>query len=365
MRKANGYIYRRKGILYIAYPDARITGGVKRESTGGNSRRDAKRLLEQRLEVAHNRALGWVDTNAFYKRHFTDFLKLYREGSETHKSYRGVLKLFIAFLDEKHTQLQYLHEFKPKVFDDYKVWLKDTKHKDWTIKNHLKVLKTVFRKAEEWESIQKAPKINTAVSIEDAKPIVTLSDESQMQRFLEICKEIKPEYHPFYFTAVRTGLRFGEMVGLLWQNVSFEEHCITVKKTPTFIPKGRNKRTGLPKERPVPLTNDAVAVLKAIPRSSSYRNVFLRNGKPIDKAGEKNLRYWLKKIVKLAGIDGMTRLHELRHSAGQLVYDKTRDLYVVKEFLGHSDIRMTERYAGKPTKQVEEAVRKLDGFGTK
>ena len=60
---------------------------------------------------------------------------------------------------------------------------------------------------------------------------------------------------------------------------------------------------------------------------------------------------------------GMTRLHELRHTTGHIIYDKSRDLYLVKEMLGHSDIRTSERYAGKPTRQVEEVVKKLDGFG--
>ena len=365
MKRTSGYIYSRKGVLYIAYPDPAKKGGYRKESTKGNSKRDARRLLDKRLEVCRNRAIGWAETNASYKQHFIDFLKLYREGSETHKSYKGVLKLFIKFINEDYPHIQYLHEFGPKLFDCYRIWLKETKHKDWTVRNHLKVLKSVFKKAEEWEAIPKIPKINTAVTIEDEKPIKTLSNEEDFSKFFEVCKKIKIEYYPHYFIMVRTGLRYGEMRSLLWEHVNLETGSITVTRSANFTPKGRNKRTGLAKTRNIPLTRDAVEVLKVMPRSPIYKNVFLRHGKPFDKAGEKNLRLWLQKIAKNAGIEGMTRLHELRHTLGQQLYEKTRDLYVVKEILGHSELETTERYAGKPTKQAEEAMKKLEGFGGK
>ncbi len=367
MKRTSGYIYKRPGsdTLYIAYSDPSKQGGYRKESTGSNRKRDAQKLLDQRIEVYRNHAIGWAETNALYKQHFIDFLRLYREGSETHKSYKGVLKLFVKFLNERYAYLQYLHEFKPKMFDDYRVWLKETDHKDWTTKNHLKVLKTVFKKAEEWEIVNKAPRINTAVAIQDEKPIKTLSSKEDFKKFFDICKEIKPEYYPHYFVLARTGIRFGELRGLLWENVDLEAANITITKTDEFTPKGRTRKTGLSKTRAVPLTADAVEMLRSIPRNHTYKNVFLRAGKPIDKGAEKNLRYWLQKIAKAAGIAGMTRLHELRHTCGQQIYDLTGDIYVVKEVLGHSDLKTTLRYVGKATRRAEEAMKKLEGFGTK
>lgn len=367
MKRATGYIYRRPGsdTYYIAYPNPSKQGGYKKESTGGSRKRDAQKLLARRMEVYRNREIGWTETNALYKQHYADFLKLYPEGSETHKSYRGVLKLHVRFLDGKYPYLQYLHEFNPKMFDEYRIWLKETGHKDWTTKNHLKVLKTVFKKAEEWEVINKVPKINTAVAIHDEKPIKTLSNKDDFRKFFEICKELKPEYYTHYFVLARTGMRFGEMRGLLWENVDLESANITITKTEDFTPKGRERKTGISKTRTIPLTSDAVEMLRSIPRSHTYKNVFLRNGKPIDKGAEKNLRYWLQKIAKAAGVVGMTRLHELRHTCGQQIYDLTGDIYVVKEVLGHSDLKTTLRYVGKATRRAEEAMKKLEGFGTK
>jgi len=157
-KKISGYLYRRGNIWYIAYTDFSVEGGLKRESSGSSRKGDAQILLDRRLEVARNKAYGFKETNASCNQHFKDFLDQYKPGTETHKTYKGVLKLFCEFLEDKYPNLQFLHEFiaMPKIFDDYKIWLKSEKmtpegkpHKDWTLKNHLKVLKTVFLQAKE------------------------------------------------------------------------------------------------------------------------------------------------------------------------------------------------------------------------
>ena len=373
MEHVNGFIFKRKGIYYTAVSDPSAKGGYKRESTGSSKSRYADKLLEQKLEILRAREHGWDNTNAPYIDHFKSFLKLHREGSETHKTYKGVLKLFTEFLQDKYAGIQFLHEFcaNPKIFDDYKRWLKETKktpggttHKDGTLKGHLKVLKTVFRQAEKWRHIIKAPDINSFVPVLDAKPIVTLAKEEDFILFMSRCKKLIPRYYPHYFITARCGLRFGEMVSLLWEDIDFKIGNLKVSKHQDFTPKGRSKRTGLPKERNLPLSADVIKVLKSIEHSKRYHNVFLKNGEPISRA-DKSFRRWIIAIVRGTRLEGMTRFHELRHTAGHLIFEKSGgNLYVVKEFLGHSDLKTTERYAGKPTQLVSDAVNRLEGFGT-
>ena len=374
MIRSSGYIYlrkRKKKIYYIAYTD--VTGNTIRESSGSAKKQDARRLLDQRIEIVNNARYGFKETNASYIQHFKDFLNLYKEGTQTHKSYKGVLKLFVEFLGDKYPALQYLHQFtsNPKIFDDYKIWLKKTKftpegkpHKDWTIKNHLKVLKTVFIQAKDWRHILEMPSINSNVVIEDRKPIVALKKESDFTLFFERCKKIRPEYYPAYFVTVRTGMRFGEMCNLIWDDVNLKDGYITIKPHKDFIPKGRRKKSGLPKERTIPLTKDAIKALETIPRSEKHDNVFLRNGEPIDKR-DKSFRRWILAIVKGTRLAGMTRFHELRHTTGHILAEQGTSRDTIADILGHSDIRTTEIYVGKPEKPKMDAIKKLDGFGIK
>jgi len=56
------------------------------------------------------------------------------------------------------------------------------------------------------------------------------------------------------------------------------------------------------------------------------------------------------------GTDKEFVLHALRHSCASRLVNAGIDLYVVKEWLGHSSIQITERYAHlNPTKLAQAA----------
>lgn len=53
------------------------------------------------------------------------------------------------------------------------------------------------------------------------------------------------------------------------------------------------------------------------------------------------------------------RFHDLRHSCASLLLAAGVDLYTISKILGHSNIRMTSRYAHLETKALKTAMRKL------
>ena len=48
---------------------------------------------------------------------------------------------------------------------------------------------------------------------------------------LEIIREKFPEYHPFFFTAFRTGCSLGELYALQWDDVDFINRSISIQRT--------------------------------------------------------------------------------------------------------------------------------------
>ena len=273
----------------------------------------------------------------------------------------------------------------PKIFDDYKLWLKGTlngygpggelkggkltpegkPHKDWTVRGHLKVLKTTFLQAKEWKHISDVPTIDCNIAITDKKPIITLAKDEDFNLFFERCEKMKPEYYPHYFIMTMAGLRFGEMCSLTWDCVFLDEGYLAIKSHKDFAPKGRRKKTGQPAERAVPLSDKrAIEILRKLSRSKKYDNVFLKDGQPISPK-DKSFRRWIIAIVKGTKLEGMTRNHEFRHTAGQRLANEGVDRGTIAGFLGHSDIRTTEIYIGKPMKPLMEASQKLAGLGIK
>jgi len=60
-------------------------------------------------------------------------------------------------------------------------------------------------------------------------------------------------------------------------------------------------------------------------------------------------------IRKTAGLDDL-RLHDLRHNYASMMVNSGRSLYEVQHILGHSDPKVTMRYAHLSTETLHDAV---------
>jgi integrase len=147
--------------------------------------------------------------------------------------------------------------------------------------------------------------------------------------------------------ALNTGMRKGEILGLKWRDINFDQKQIAVEKTKT------NER------RWVPINDQVYRILEAQkgPRKPSD---------PVFADGAVNLRKHFEGAVKRANLENF-RFHDCRHSfASQLVMSGA-NIRVVQQLLGHKDIKMTMRYSHLSQDHLQEAVEKLGyrfGIGT-
>jgi integrase/recombinase XerC len=73
------------------------------------------------------------------------------------------------------------------------------------------------------------------------------------------------------------------------------------------------------------------------------------------------IRLELDRLYKQLGFGQRYRgAHMLRHTAGTRLYQQTRDLHVVSQILGHSDVNTSSIYAKMDRRGLEDAMRKLD-----
>ena len=192
-------------------------------------------------------------------------------------------------------------------------------------------------------------------------------DETNM--FLETCQKYSSDYHPLFFTALRTGMRLGELLGLKWGDVDFNNRFIMVKRT---FKRGIFSEPKNKKHRRVDMTEQLAAVLKELQKQQLKKGlkegrgdiqemVFTReNGKPVE---QNYIRRVFKRMLRKAGLREI-RLHDLRHSfASQLLSLGESPVYV-KEQLGHHSIQMTCDVYGHWIKTPKKAgVNKLDNGG--
>ncbi len=73
-------------------------------------------------------------------------------------------------------------------------------------------------------------------------------------------------------------------------------------------------------------------------------------------------RTLLKRWVKDTGITKNISFHNSRHTFASLLIDTEVSLYAVKELLGHSEIKSTQKYTHMASKTRQYAVSKLEGL---
>ena len=137
-----------------------------------------------------------------------------------------------------------------------------------------------------------------------------------------------------------TGCRRGEIVRLRWSEVQSDGLALTDAKTGP---------------RQVPLNVQARAILDRQPRTESPF-VFPSPRDPSrPRSGELSLWY---RVRRQAGI-GDVRLHDLRHSHASHAVLNGVPVPVVSRMLGHSNVRMTLRYAHLGDREIEADAERI------
>lgn len=149
---------------------------------------------------------------------------------------------------------------------------------------------------------------------------------------------------PIVLLALNTGLRRGELLALRWPDVDLTRALLTVR--------GEDAKSG--QTRHIPLNSEAVDVLATWRRDDAAGVVFAgREGEPMDDIKTA----WLK-LVHSAKVNAF-RFHDLRHTFASKLVMAGVDLNTTRELLGHSDLKMTLRYAHLAPEHKAAAVAKL------
>jgi integrase len=176
---------------------------------------------------------------------------------------------------------------------------------------------------------------------------------SEATSLLAAAKIYSPTCHPLLLTALRTGLRLGELIALHWEDVQFGEDAddpnrfVLVRRNYslgefTTTKNHRARRVDMSREvRHVFLDLRDRMAMKAFERGEEFvpRLVFpSTEGKPLDGINVYH-RHFLP-CVEAAGLRRIT-FHALRHSYASPLIQAGASLTYVKEQMGHSSIQVT------------------------
>jgi integrase len=152
---------------------------------------------------------------------------------------------------------------------------------------------------------------------------------------------------PMVLLSINTGLRQGELFNLDWSMVSLTEGSL-------ILSGGITKNSS---SRYIPLNDEANTLIQQLYKKSDTKSglVFVsKNNQPFNNVK----RSWSAVLEKANIVE--FRWHDLRHHFASKLVMAGVDLNTVRELLGHSDIKMTLRYAHLAPEHKINAVRKID-----
>ena len=152
----------------------------------------------------------------------------------------------------------------------------------------------------------------------------------EVQRLCDALLESKsPMLRYIVLMLILTGARKHEVLEAKWEDFNFEQRFWRIPMT----------KAG--KARVVPISDGVLDLLKVVPRIDGSAYLFanpktLKHVSPISDS-------WHAVRAK-AGLPDV-RMHDLRHSFASFLINAGRTIYEVQQLLGHSSIKMTQRYA--------------------
>lgn len=176
--------------------------------------------------------------------------------------------------------------------------------------------------------------------VSDKKRAYTQQEADELLRFAD-----KHEYGIFIRMLLELGLRDSELCGLQWGDIDWQRKTITIQRAVTdvdnkpFVDKPKSESS----IRTLPLSKELYGRLMMLKGFPTAHIALTSRGTIFMPAKFTHLRYdkFFKEIHEMGCKVPRYAPHEMRHTCGTLMYERTGDIYAVSKYLGHSNVNIT------------------------
>lgn len=226
------------------------------------------------------------------------------------------------------------------------------------LKKMRSILNAIFESAIENDLCYKNPAKRSTYRSTAQKHIKHVLSDEQM----ETVKAYAVDRMPEVVLLLETGLRRGELLGLMWSDFDEREQTLSVRRSMALKhgivtanpPKWDSYRT-------LPLNNETMQLIHGLPHDSLY--LFPNaNGEPHSpNSWSQKLGRCMHRLNEAHPEVPILTAHELRHTYGTYLRRHGADIYTIQKLLGHKDINVTaEIYVHNELDTLREAVTALE-----
>jgi len=197
-----------------------------------------------------------------------------------------------------------------------------------SVNSYLRHIRAALNWCKEEEYLDATPSVK---QFKTGKRIHHTINDQDLQKLIDHTRENNHDMYCIILFALYTGCRRAEIVNAKWKDVSSDVIRI--------IGKGD-------KERIIPLVDNALSEVKRTTDKYifKYRHV-------------STLSNYFRELCRDVGVKA--RFHDLRHTAATHMLKNGIDLKMVKEILGHADIRTTEIYTEVLAEKMKKDMLKI------
>ena len=216
-----------------------------------------------------------------------------------------------------------------------------------TLSNILTLLISMLKVAVDLGWLEKSPRIKKPRVRAINSDYRYLRNEEEIRRFLSAAEDSGEMVLVLYAAAVFTGMRAGELAGLRWDDVSFNDRLITVHRSYSGPTKAEDVRY-------VPILDALLPILRGWRLRHPGKLVFANGAGGMLGRSARLFQEVLHRVLDQAGFPRLERkgklrryvvFHDLRHTFASMWMAKGGDLFKLQKILGHKSVQMTLRYA--------------------
>lgn len=272
------------------------------------------------------RFLAGGDVKAYHKERAKQFLPFFAE-----MPIGQITKNDIA----RYRKMRHSDHLDRQYSDDPKPLSETTVNRDIEVVRHL-----LFWAADEgFIAANPIARVRMARERGKRRPVLSVADE------LKLLRDCSTHLRPIVTTALDTGMRRGELLNQLWEDIDFDRNVLSVTHSKT--PEGEH--------RFIPLTSRLTATLDEMRQAAGF--IFTFDGEPI-----RRIKTGWAGALRRAGIPRL-RFHDLRHTFNSRLADLGIIADVRKELMGHSrggDVHSIYTHIELPT--LRDAISRLDAW---
>ena len=244
----------------------------------------------------------------------------------------GNVRQFCAWAAKETATVKTVEGVTPPIAAQYAAHLQRQGLKSKTRKNIIGDLSTVWRVLEKASEQVRNPWANLAPTYDDGTRGKAFAPD-EVERIQAAAQAVGKEWPGVILMALSTGLRYGDIAMMTWQQVDGGVIRVTPRKTARH-----DIQTAFP------VGEELAAMLQSLPRRGDF--IFPLHAEIYPKTGE----YWsrrlsFREVLQHAGLDGQGfTFHSLRHTVATRLAAAGVAIETRKRILGHTEDATAARY---------------------